>query len=68
MLEMLEKLKLKVDKQLQKNRSLSPFRPSGQLRVLDWGEYLNIHRKGRRKYFQYLGNVEYWRRMMNNIG
>ena len=37
MFEMLEKLKLKIDKQLEKNRSLSPFRPSGQLnRVLSF--------------------------------
>ena len=59
MLEMLEKLKLKVDKQLQKNRSLSPFRTSGQLSVVGWTGIFQL---------EYLGNVEYWRKMMNTIG
>ena len=60
MLEMLERLKKKVDRQLENNRSLSPFRPPGELGVgLETGE---------RKYLEYLGNVEHWRKMMNTIG
>ena len=36
MLEVFKKLKLKVDRQLEKNRSQSPFRPPGDGKYLEY--------------------------------